>query len=352
MYSLSFSSLLRLGPKMIFLLLFLSPIIHRLSAGNLCLKGAIHVHSFRSHDSLGSFEEIRKAAIMADLDFVILTDHFPFERGGFEDAPADSQELVWIDGIEVPVENKKYLFVGLEKPLKGPWSLEASSQARTQGALVFASHLRHHREMAPFPIDGVEIYSLHEDFLSPFWRLPEIFYESLTLKEDKGRLRLALFDEPKKEIDVFYRIFEENKSWVWIAGNDAHQNLRFLARQIDPYEDSFGFVNTYVWASAKTEGAILKALSQGRNYIGFPWMAPAEGFIFQRDAGRLRARLPSGAVAKVRLYSGEKLIFEKEASGLNHKMRHPGIYRVEVLKKVQRRELPWIYSSPIYYEGE
>ncbi|MGH7274432.1 MAG: PHP domain-containing protein, partial [Nitrospiria bacterium] len=39
------------------------------------LRGAIHVHSYISHDSRGTPEEIIQGAKETDLDFIVMTDH-------------------------------------------------------------------------------------------------------------------------------------------------------------------------------------------------------------------------------------------------------------------------------------
>lgn len=80
------------------------------------LRGAISVHSGRSHDAVGTFAEIGEAAEKAQLDFVILGDHPSawLEAPGALD-PVVLGSTVVIPGQEMVIEGKgRALVVGLD----------------------------------------------------------------------------------------------------------------------------------------------------------------------------------------------------------------------------------------------
>lgn len=341
------------------LFLLASCILHLASsvshaAESLCLRGAIHVHSSRSFDSQGTFAEIEKAAQKTGLDFIVLTDHVPGqEQNIWTTAPQSSDDLVWIDGVEVELDNKYHLLVLGRPATLAPWEkgkeMESVLAAKKEGALVFMGHLARAKRFKDFElINGVEIYNTHADLFEPFMDLPKILLSSL--KRDKKQMWLQLLDPPKKEIKL-WRQWSRTKILPVTGGNDAHQNVRLMGRQLDPYEASFGFINTYVWAEAKTEAAILRALKTGSSYVGFPILHPAQGFSFKANAKNyLKVALPPQVQGKIKIYHNGKLAKEQIGDNLVWPHPEPGLYCPEVWIQNKKRWKPWIYSSCLNVE--
>ena len=93
--------------------------------------------------------------------------------------------------------------------------------------------------------------------------------KALTLfKEDPDRA-FRLLQEVDPEILGRWEETRRKRPYAGIAGNDAHQNVRILGVQFDPYARSFGLVATHILAEELGEDAILDALRKGRTYVEF-----------------------------------------------------------------------------------
>ena len=146
------------------------------------LRGAISVHSGRSHDAVGTFDDIAAAAAKTGLDFVVLGDH---PSDWLEDAgaldPVVIGSTVLIPGQEMVLEGKgRALVVGLDADtLVQRWEGEvADLSARVSKANGFISvvHARSPRGRERWQV-GVDAPGVHA-------------WESLDMSE-VARLRLA-----------------------------------------------------------------------------------------------------------------------------------------------------------------
>src|SRR5262249_24592699 len=116
----------------------------------------------------------------------------------------------------------------------------------------------------------------------------------------------------------------------------------FELRQ-DPYENSLRHVGTHVLLKELSEQAVSDALTAGRAFVAFDWLADATGFDFAAIAGdrrhemgsrlaftpnlTLRAQAPLPVRWKV-LRNG-KVISESKGRTLEVALREAGNYRVE-----------------------
>ncbi len=64
------------------------------------------------------------------------------------------------------------------------------------------------------------------------------------------------------------------------------------------------------------------------------------------DGQRLVARFP--VPCHIRLLRAGRLIAERPADRLEHKVTAPGVYRVEGWLQIDGEERTWFYSNPIY----
>jgi hypothetical protein len=171
--------------------------------------------------------------------------------------------------------------------------------------------------------------------------------------------------------------FTKTRRFIGLAGNDAHQNLRALGRQADPYALSFKAVNTHVLAPTGTSGTsktvapeltregFVAALRAGRSFAAFNILADAGGFRFaahREDGGPVAAvmgdELPleeglvlvaqSPVPGLLELLRDGVPIRRQEGRELRHQVDRPGVYRVEVSLNVVDRWRPWIFANPIY----
>ncbi|MBI2070638.1 MAG: hypothetical protein HYT79_08555 [Elusimicrobia bacterium] len=323
-----------------------------------CLKGAIHVHSYRSHDSKGSFKEIGQALRTQNFDFVILTDHQPPPKGvrprlkikGVPVLPVE-ENLLWIEGAEVTIKKKHQVLVLGSPAGKVLWlrghEMEGLLEAKAAGAFLFLGHTAYSPKF-PYPdmLDGVEIYNPHMDIWRAWRHWPRWLHLLLSHKDDLRKLWLSFLRHHKTEIKIWHRLVAGRPLGI-MGGNDAHQNVRVMGRLIDPYDASFEFLATYVWAEGKSEEAILKALAGGRSYVGFPVIEDARGFRFEISSRTLSATLPQGAVGNIKIFKDNKKLGETTGESLSWPVEAPGLYRVEAWRTVRKKKRPWIYSNII-----
>ncbi len=145
----------------------------------------------------------------------------------------------------------------------------------------------------------------------------------------------------------------------------GHKPGDVLARlDIDPYHRSFRNLSTHILARALDEASIRSALCDGHAYVSHDWMCDPTGSMFEMipaangsrrlmgdevkfaDDQRLVARFP--VPCHIRLLRAGRLIVERSADTLEHKITAPGVYRIEGWLEVGGEERPWIYSNPIY----
>jgi len=149
---------------------------------------------------------------------------------------------------------------------------------------------------------------------------------------------------------------------VLTKGHKAGDVLTRL--DIDPYRRSFRNLSTHIIARALDEASIRSALRDGHAYVSHDWMCDPTGSMFEltsaangsrrlmgdevrfADDQKLIARFP--ASCHIRLLRAGRLIVERSADTLEHKITAPGVYRIEGWLEVGGEERPWVYSNPIY----
>lgn len=249
-------------------------------------RGIIHCHTLYSHDSRGTYEEILAAARAARVDFVCVTDHPPKGDPGRslrEGWRGVREGVLFIQGHELAGSN--LLAVGIREPVSGSVP-EKIAAIRRQGGVALVSHPEEVRDWEPYRrADGMEVYNLHAA-----WKRRQrdvgFYAQALRLlKEDPERV-FGLLQELDPEVQARWEEMGRDRPFAAVAGNDAHQNVRIGGIQVDPYERSFRFVSTHVWAEELTEEAILEALRQGRCHVAFQAEGP-------------RPELPPGGVPRV-----------------------------------------------------
>ena len=333
--------------------------------------GVVHVHSLLSHDSRGTMDEIVEGAKRAGLAFVIMTDHHSpkvYERG-FEG---------WFDGVLILRGSEiikgcygrtgdtcnSLLVLGLKeyidhKPLTMSQIIEAVKQ---RGGLAFVAHPKGFKDWDSPDVDGMEIYDVLDDAVDHRGRFPRYFFDIwYSFDAYPEEVFLSILDRPEENLKRWDGLTQRRR-WVGLAGNDAHQNIRVLGRQIDPYELSFRFVRTHVLAKELNESEVLRALAAGHVYISFDILSDATGFVFwagdpafqglQGDevslSPGLTLRIESPVVGMIELIRNGTVIRRATALQLAVPVEESGAYRVQISLKIGGRWLPWIFSNPIY----
>ncbi len=338
--------------------------------GYLDLRGAIHVHSHVSADSEGSHAELLAGARAAELDFVVMTEHATptiFTEG----LSGRHEDVLVIPGMEIIKGCRgladrcaTLLAIGFDgwfdpRPLDFQ---EVVDEVNRRGGLAFVAHPRGWRDWSVEGVTGLEIYDVLDDALDRKWAFPKYALDVLHAWDDwPDEVFLQIQDRPEWHLRRWDELLRTGR-WVGIAGNDAHRNVRILGRQIDPYERSFRFVTTHVWAWSDDQEAVLSALVSGHAYVAFDVLADPTGFWFGNDAVQpsaiagdeitlrpdlsLVVRTP--LAGRIELLRDGSLFARCNCRELSVRVEEAGIYRVEVFLHADGGWRPWIFSNPIY----
>jgi hypothetical protein len=333
-------------------------------AGVRRFKGVVHVHTHLSHDSRGDEDEIVRAANAAGLDFVMLTDHNTpdiFESG----MAGERNGVLLIRGAELRCGDQYLLAVGMDRYLdaRGLTCAEVATAVTAQGALPIGAHPSRLTLWDEPALAGVEIWDLYDEAKAHRWRYlawaldvlvwygayPEEILSRTIRRPDRA---LAAFDTQTTR-----------RRLTAVATPDAHQNIRVLGRQLDPYPLAFRLVPLYVLAPDRTRDALLEALRHGRAYTAFEVFKPATGFDFRVTDGagttwRMGDEVPvaPGLVIEVfapyrgliTILRDGRTVAHAEGARLTLPAPGAGVYRTEVALSVQGQWRPWIFSNPIY----
>ncbi|HTN42462.1 MAG TPA: CehA/McbA family metallohydrolase [Nitrospiria bacterium] len=333
--------------------------------------GVIHVHSLLSHDSKGTVDEIVEAAKQNGLAFVIMTDHHNprIYTRGFEG---------WYDNILVLRGSEiikgcagrtgdtcdSLLVLGLKdyldpKPLT---MAQIIDRVKQQGGLAFAAHPGGFKDWDLPGIDGMEIYDLLDDAVDHPWRFPEYLTDiEYSYSNYSDQVILSILDRPDAALKKWDELSRQRR-WTGIAGNDAHQNIRVLGHQIDPYALSFGFVRTHILAKELNESEVLRALASGHAYVAFDTFSDSTGFVFwagddsfqgiQGDEVRqtpgLTLTVDSPVVGLMELVRNGTVIRTATTAHLSVPVEEAGVYRVQISLRISGQWRPWIFSNPIF----
>jgi hypothetical protein len=375
------------------------------------VRAVIHCHSYLSHDSRGTPEEIIAGAKKAGVRVIFMTDHYTVDRRFLRGALRGERDgVLFIPGSEL---SQGILTFRMER---ATWP-EGASDAAVLAALHatrgvgFVAHPEERTDWS-LPFDGMEIYNTHADAEASRaeWMPPDRGAGGLTrwlgLMEAARRypaeLFASIFHPPVANLAVWDRL-NRTRQVVGIAGNDSHQNVGVTVRgaddgqvevvdalgktvsrlsrgalppllgldpipgqvlmklQLDPYEISFGYISTHLMTRSVREKECFAALLHGRCYVAFDWLADPTGFRFTAHSGR-RAHEMGDEVksrpvhlvaetpipAELRLLRDGQEIARESGTRIERQVDASGAYRVEAWVTVAGEARPWIYSNPIY----
>jgi hypothetical protein len=375
------------------------------------VRTLLHIHSYLSHDSVGTPEEIRKAAVEAGARVVMFSNHPADDYDYIKDGHHDLKDGV----LFIPGAEEKGLLVFPQHSVeRRPQSTpqESVDQVLAADGQAWLSHLEERMDWELEGLTGTEIYNIHADFKDES-RLLKSLRNPLTLMTVVSPAFLkypqesfaALQDYPA---DYLRRWDELNPTHrlTGISANDAHQNTGVRAvvgehgkllvqdasgdtlatldpsklplllplmtgrkiddtvfrLQLDPYVRSFRHVSTHLLMRDFNEAAVREALDAGRAYVAFDWMCDPTGFVYQATDGDRVCQMGGDIPVTENL----KLISEAPLNGtfkvicdgqevhhsrgrsLEFDVDKPGIYRIEVWLNVAGESRIWILSNPIY----
>jgi hypothetical protein len=373
-------------------------------------RANLHVHSALSHDSRGTLPEILAAARATGTRVLMFTehpaDHYDFYKDGHR---GTKDGVLLIPGAETegflafPTHSLKGLTAG--KPQ------EFADLVRRRGGLVFLSHLEERMDWDVRELTGTEIYNTHADLkdeknLLAALRNPLWVLKALALfRRYPQEAFSALQDYPAAYLKRWDQLCARAPH-TGVAANDAHQNIglvvRLLAKNrvrfedvlgkkifeldadlvpglgvlrkgkkpgdvlsrmyLDPYENSLRHVGTHLLLTELSEKAVWEALTAGRAFVAFDWLADGTGFDFAARSGSRRfemgsrLRFTKGLTLQGRaplpgrwkLFRDGKLVAETTGRTFRTAVARPGNYRVEVWLKIAGEDMIWILSNPVY----
>jgi hypothetical protein len=344
----------------------------------------LHMHTTYS-DGQGSHADIVKAALKANLDGVIVTDHNILVEGVEGSYEKDGKHLILLIGEEVHdqarVPQKNHLLVFGAHREMAPLAADPQSlldQIRKAGGLAFIAH----------PIDpaapafdegdiswvdwqvqgftGIELWNGFSEFKSLLRsKLHAIYYAYLPQRIARGPHpeALAKWDE----------LLANGQKIVAIGGSDAHAlsaSMGPLHRVLFPYFFHFSGINNHLISPDPLTGEfehdrsiVLETLAMGRVFIGYDLPAPTRGFRFTAQGLEQTAHMgdtisaKNGVTFQIHLPKATECRLIKDGSELKVWDKkdtctlissEPGIYRVEVKIQYLGHMRGWIYSNPIY----
>ena len=319
-------------------------------------RAVLHVHAEDAKHTLGTREQVHRAAREAGVRIVMFSDH---------DGPTSATWHGLRDGI--------LYFKGAENG-----SRHELAYALPAPGLRFHSHVETELDASADGWDGMEIYNRHTDAEDD----TDLLQWLRAAAKDPAQIRAIAGLAAKYPdelfgagVDYWPAIFArwdrvlETRRFPGIAANDAHQNNVLSAAGVtvtlDPYAVAFRNVSTHILARELTPDAVAASLRAGRAYVSHDWLADPSGFtfgavnslgVYQMGDGvplapgtRLMIRTPVPAILRI-IHNGKVVAEKGAASELAAPASGPGAYRAEAWLDIDGEQRPWIYANPVYAE--
>jgi hypothetical protein len=284
----------------------------------------------------------------------------------------------------------------------------AAARFRAAGALVAIPHVEqrsiaHLREIQP---EVIELYNVHAN-LDPRIAGPYLNYnvgpalaDILRFQRagtglDPEMLFMTFFQESANDLGKWAQLLTDGRRIPAVAGSDAHENVLPVpltdGERGDSYRRVFRWFSNQLWVQGElTRESAMEALRQSRVFVTFEAFGTPVGFSYTAQTGdRTReigeeimlSEAPVLRVTRPQVHELSPLlptpttrlrVLRAEASGawtevaaadtgdISFTPTTAGVYRAEVritpnhlgpyLPGLERlmREVPWVYSSPIY----
>ncbi|MBN1564512.1 MAG: CehA/McbA family metallohydrolase [Anaerolineae bacterium] len=349
--------------------------------------GNLHIHTPYS-DGAAYHAAVADAALLAELDFLVFTDH-NVRVSGIEGYYGDEERgyTLLLTGEEVHDRTRNPQCNHL---LVYDTDNEVSAHAhdlthlidtvRKADGMSFIAHPDDHAvkwigEPAIPWLDryvdgftGLEIWntmSRFKDHIQTKRETIRAIFRPEDVMTGPHPLTLALWDQL---LAMGHRV-------VGIGNADAHGTTYSagpISHTIFPYDFLFSCVNTHLLTKAPLIGNVerdktllYQSLRRGRAFIGYEIPGPTCGFRFTAQGQStaaimgesirlghgvtLQAYAPDRARIKI-IRHGDVVAEDTKTQNLTHVARESGAYRVEVWREYHGTERAWILSNPIYVE--
>ncbi|GAB1451674.1 hypothetical protein MASR2M47_17300 [Draconibacterium sp.] len=369
-------------------------------------RGVMHLHSYLSHDSEGTLNDLIPAAKNNDIEFMFLTDHPRYQLDTF---PRGYHGIY--DGVLIESGSEKHGFV--------TWPLDSmvidlktnpdtiAKNIVENGGIVFFSHTEEKRNWGNPYYTGMEIYNFHTDTKDEVLA-PNIFNFIVNGKKYRIWALREMFDE-QTLILARWDSLNMTRKMIGFSAVDTHENQNIRARyiadgrvewvgpnakvidttkvsilnkwmfhepdksgwifrlMIDTYNEGFDYITNYVFAETLSTASLAKHIKQGHLYTAFKTLGDAKGFNFYANGkdGKLAGIMGDSIKisnlkslnsvtplpGQYRLINNGKTIKTSEIDGYEFTIPEPlekGAYRIEVHVNIGGKYFPWIYSNPVY----
>ena len=369
-------------------------------------RGVMHVHSYLSHDSKGTLDDIIPAAKTDGIDFIFFTDHPRFD---LDTLPKGYRGMH--DGVLIEPGSEKSGFDCW--PLSSTvidWRVNKDTVAKnivSRGGIIFFAHTEEPHNWTNPDYQGMEIYNFHTDTKdqSPVpilfnvivngnkyrhWVLREFFNEQTailarwdSLNKIRKIVGFSAVDSHENQ-NIRARYLKDGRiQWM---GNNAHpidtMEVKFWNKwlfdapdrsgwvfklMVDTYLTGFNYITNYVLADSLSTSSLAYHIKKGHLYTAFKTLGDAKGFqyyaINKQDsicailgdsiqANQVKTlQVNSPLPGQFRLIHDGKPIFISPGEDYQFITSGPfekGAYRIEMHLKMQGKLIPWLYSNPIY----
>lgn len=351
------------------------------------LVTSLHNHSIYS-DGTCNHAEIAQAALAANLDVLILTDHNIYLKGLDGYHKNQQHQLLLLIGEEVhdrtrtPQKNHM-LVIGTGQEMNqfadDPQNL--IRQVKKAKGLCFLAHpYESGLEMIGEPdiswvnwdiadFTGIELWNGLSEFKTYVHNyLEALFYIFFPQFLAHG---------PRQEaLEKWDELLNSGKKIVSVAGADAHairQNLGPIHKQIFPYEFHYRTINNHLFTPQGLSGdlyqdrqMVLEAFRMGHLFVGYDLPHSTKGFRFNAqgkdktaimgdeialdDGVTLQIRLPHTAECRL-IKDGKAIRIWEDKENCTYIADQPGVYRVECYISYLGKKRGWIFTNPIYIQG-
>jgi hypothetical protein len=371
-------------------------------------RGVLHLHSYWSHDSKGTLDDLLSAAKKTGIDFIFLSDH---PHKNIDTFPRGIRGTY--DGILIEPGSEKQEFVTW--PMDTTiidWKIDKDTVAKqiiSNGGMLFYSHTEKPHNWASPHYQGMEIYNFHTNVLEKTSTLPIATDFIINGSKFRDWAYRGIFNR-QTAILANWDSLNKTRKIVGFSAVDCHENVNIRARYlsdgrvqwsgfntkpkdtvkvnfwnrwlfhepdqngwifrwmlVDTYETSFNFVVNYLYADTLATRNIAHHLIQGHHFTAFKSLADATGFCYYGEntngkmAGMMGDSIKLADLRKLTAVSpyparftlikdGQTLeITEGEQYQYSFdKALQKGAYRLEAEVKPGDDWLPWIYTNPIY----
>jgi hypothetical protein len=344
----------------------------------------LHMHTVFS-DGSGTHKDIAKAALQANLDAVIVTDHNVLVNGpeGFY-GEGKKRVLMLIaeevhDQARVPQKNHLLVFdAGQEMATYAPQPQNLIDNVRRAGGLSFIAHL-YDPECAPIKetdiswvdwsaqdFTGIELWNGMSEMKvrgKTFWHL--LFYVFFP--------HFLALQPPVQHLTKWDELLKRGNKIVAVGGSDAHAfqiGKGLLHKTVYPYEFHFQTINTHILTPSPLSGnvesdrkMVYQAFAAGHAFVGYDLPASTKGFRLTAQGKEATAlmgdeipaeggvtftfKLPQAAECHL-LKDGNIIQSWKNREAGSFTASEPGVYRMEVYRPYLGQRRGWIFSNPIY----